>query len=1365
MCESTWISSGDEMNIHVPQSEQTRAEVKELMMIEKNLITAQNNKPITGILQDGLLGTFKITSKDNFISKEHFMNIMMKLKIPNYKLPKPSVYKPKQLWTGKQVFELILPNINLKKYNSQSFPEDTDSFTINDSQVIIRRGKFISGQLCKKTVGAAEGGIIHITWLDHGSDAANNFISQTQFLVNCWLQQSSFSIGAGDIFADSKSEESVKEIISTSREKVNQIITIGKRNNLDPKTYESKINQVLNNAVSQSGREIEINTTLENNIKTTVTSGSKGSILNIAQIMGCVGQQNVAGKRVALGYTNRVLPHFEQNDIRPAAKGFVENSYKIGLTPYEFYYHAMGGREGVIDTAVKTSESGYIQRRLVKSMEDLKVSADKSLRNSIGDVVQFIYGQDGIDATYLISENIHLWKSEKEFKDRFVERSTPKEEIDLLQQIPDMGFSTSFKSPVHINRLLESIAMKYSTKYDKLSPKFIFENVSELLNKISIYVKPNTLHKKFNEYATLTLKSLLRTLLASKQIRKVHQFTKDAFLELIDNILYEFERSVVPTGEMVGTLSAQSLGQVVTQLTLNSVEWNTPMLFKIDGLLKRVKIGEFIDNRIEVASQENIENHPNNTTLEYVKDSKIEVLACTEEGKIIWDNVEAVTRHPPNNKDGSNTLVKICLHSGREVIATKAKSFLTRKNNKIVDTLGSDLKHGDYIPVSNVFQIDEEISHLDVSKYLSKNEYLYTSETGINYKDNCVYPKHVSKQSSDIPENIELDTEFGFFIGAYLAEGCCTEHHTLISNMDYDFNLRISQFCDRWNLNFHVDEGPRTLRIHSLVLTQLLRKLINTGSGNKQFPSIFLQAPEQFQKGLIDGYFSGDGTVSKKQNEILATSISNQLLQGIQMILTKFHIQSSITKCESAYNAHMPYNIRIGSKDVKQFQNTFTLTIKEKQDRLASKSKCLEYGRLDYIPNVETIEWGCIKISRKNLQSYIDNSKYQEDKEVLLNIQQEDIVYDQIVSIEDIESEHKFVYDLTVTQTKNFNTYDGIAMRDTFHLAGCSAKNVTLGVPRLKEIINVSKNIKSPGMVLPLKSEFNTKEQAECIAAGLEFTKLHDVVKSFRVIQHKSSDYSNLYFDIPCEFDDEFCDLMIQYTLDVSKLKQKHLTVLDVSCKLLKDNLEQIHICHNNENCSEVLLDIHIIKQEDMDSINIDRYIRVLAHKLQHECILQGSSDLSQTYINENNGNYFIETDGSNIDKLMNNSYFDYSKIMTNDIMDVYDTLGIEAARQLLLQELRKVIEFDGSYVNIRHFLTLVDTMTYKGDIMAITRHGINKANTGPLMKCSFEETVDVLTEAAVFSETDSLKGVTENIIVGKMSNIGTGNVDLFMNF
>ena len=335
---------------------------------------------------------------------------------------------------------------------------------------------------------------------------------------------------------------------------------------------------------------------------------------------------------------------------------------------------------------------------------------------------------------------------------------------------------------------------------------------------------------------------------------------------------------------------------------------------------------------------------------------------------------------------------------------------------------------------------------------------------------------------------------------------------------------------------------------------------------------------------------------------------------------------------------------------------------------------------------------------------------------------------------------------------------------NTFHNCGNSAKNVTLGVPRLKEIINVSKNIKSPSMSMKLKSKYNTKLFSEKISAEIEFTSLKSLVSDYKVIDSNENDYSNIYFDTRNNNSSEtYCNFMIQYSFDKNSLKNKHISLLDVSIEIMKQYEDILYVTHNNENCKELYMDIYVIKTDEMNTINIERYIRVLCHKLQYECVIQGYNEIKKTYISEEDNCFNIETDGSCLDLMMNNNYFDHTQIKTNDIIDVLEVLGIEAARNLLLDELRKVIEFDGTYINFRHFLTLVDTMTYKGEIMAITRHGINKSNTGPLMRCSFEETVDVLTEAAVFSEKDGLKGVTENIIVGKMSNVGSGNMDLLI--
>merc|ERR1719352_565590 len=161
-------------------------------------------------------------------------------------------------------------------------------------------------------------------------------------------------------------------------------------------SFEKSVNQVLNKARDTAGTRAQKSLKETNNVKNMVTTGSKGSFINISQMIACVGQQNVEGKRIPYGFLNRTLPHFTKDDYGPESRGFVENSYLAGLTPSEFYFHAMGGREGLIDTAVKTAETGYIQCRLIKAMEACMVNYDGTVRNSVGQLIQLRYGEDGL---------------------------------------------------------------------------------------------------------------------------------------------------------------------------------------------------------------------------------------------------------------------------------------------------------------------------------------------------------------------------------------------------------------------------------------------------------------------------------------------------------------------------------------------------------------------------------------------------------------------------------------------------------------------------------------------------------------------------------------------------------------------------------------------------------------------------------------------------------------------------------------------------------------------------------------------------------------------------------------------------------
>nr|GMC96905.1 DNA-directed RNA polymerase II subunit 1 [Ipomoea batatas] len=321
---------GDEMNMHVPQSFETRAEVLELMMVPKCIVSPQSNRPAMGIVQDTLLGCRKITKRDTFIEKDVFMNILMWWEDFDGKVPAPAILKPRPLWTGKQVFNLIIPKqINLLRYSSWH----------SDSE----KGEEV------------------------GPDAARKFLGHTQWLVNYWLLQNSFSIGIGDTIADAKTMENINVTISDAKNKVRELIIAFQEKQIEAEpgrtmieSFENRVKQILSKARDDAGSFAEKSLAESNNLKAMVTAGSKGSFINISQMTACVGQQNVEGKRIPFGFINRTLPHFTMDDFGAESRGFVGNSYLRGLNPREFFFHAMGGRESLIDTAVKTSEGEEI---------------------------------------------------------------------------------------------------------------------------------------------------------------------------------------------------------------------------------------------------------------------------------------------------------------------------------------------------------------------------------------------------------------------------------------------------------------------------------------------------------------------------------------------------------------------------------------------------------------------------------------------------------------------------------------------------------------------------------------------------------------------------------------------------------------------------------------------------------------------------------------------------------------------------------------------------------------------------------------------------------------------------------------------
>ncbi|KAF8072459.1 NRPB1 [Scenedesmus sp. PABB004] len=636
---------GDEMNMHVAQSHETRAEMANIMMVPRNIVSPQANKPVIGIVQDTLLGCKLMSARDTFIPKELVMNILMNIQEWDGTVPMPTILKPQPLWTGKQVFSCFLPPISLERTSSWAKDGDERAFSYDDSAILIKRGVLIHGCLCKKTLGTGGGGLVHTVMNELGPDATRYTINNTQFTVNHWLLQHGMSIGIGDTVADAATGAKIGSIIDTAKEDVKRIIEAyqtGKLEGMPGRTlmeaFEQKVNGVLNKARDDAGKTAQNSLDWSNNIIKMVTSGSKGSFINISQMMACVGQQNVEGKRIPFGFVGRTLPHFAKDDYGPESRGFVENSYLQGLSPQEFYFHAMGGREGLIDTAVKTSSTGYIQRRLVKAMEDLIIKYDGTVRNSAGDVVQFLYGEDGMDGVRIESQSIeHLrWDASKvsqvfsfdtldgraadwlgqqqleEVRSRVELREVLSGEFrTLLDDLAVMRGEVlthgngGVNIPVNLRRLIWDAQNTYACGPDKpplpgdLAAVDVVKRVQELSEKLIVVKGDDELSREAQRNATTTFMTHLRATLASKRVLGEYRLSRQAFDWLVGEIEERFNAAIANPGEAIGTVAAQSIGEPTTQMTLNTfhfagvsaknVTLGVPRLTEIINLAKNIK--------------------------------------------------------------------------------------------------------------------------------------------------------------------------------------------------------------------------------------------------------------------------------------------------------------------------------------------------------------------------------------------------------------------------------------------------------------------------------------------------------------------------------------------------------------------------------------------------------------------------------------------------------------------------------------------------------------------------------------------------------------------------------------------------------
>ena len=407
---------GDEMNIHVPQTEEARTEARELMGVRHNLVTPKNGEPIISAIQDFITAAYLLSSKDVFYDRKTFTNICMYMVNADMHidLPPPVIIKPVMLWTGKQVFNVmmrpnkqsnVLVNLDAACREFRRVPNQHHDLDENDAWLCIRNSEIMCGVMDKSTIGSGKkDSVFYVMLRDFGPDAAVSGMNRLSKLSARWLTNQGFSIGISDVYPGGKLVELKTGLIEEAYAKCDELIVEFKKGKLEKaagcdedQTLENFISGILNKVRGEAGELCIKELSRCNAPLVMAKSGSKGSNINVSQMVAVVGQQIIGGKRVEDGFEDRSLPHFPKNARQPPSKGFVRNSFFSGLSPSEFIFHAMSGREGLVDTAVKTAETGYMSRRLMKSLEDLSSQYDTTVRNSSSNIIQFKYGDDMLD--------------------------------------------------------------------------------------------------------------------------------------------------------------------------------------------------------------------------------------------------------------------------------------------------------------------------------------------------------------------------------------------------------------------------------------------------------------------------------------------------------------------------------------------------------------------------------------------------------------------------------------------------------------------------------------------------------------------------------------------------------------------------------------------------------------------------------------------------------------------------------------------------------------------------------------------------------------------------------------------------------
>jgi len=1055
---------------------------------------------------------------------------------------------------------------------------------------------------------------------------------------------------------------------------------------------------------------------------------------------------------------------------------------------------------------VDTADSGYIQKKIVNAINNFKVTHDGTVRDASNVIVQFMYGADGFNAKELMATrgidypffiNIHVivgcLNSEAELD--YDEKDLPK--VDSKQSLDDVD--PGVKRPLR------------KAEIDMLI-SFIQAGIPGVQTEVT-------------ERVTFNIKTVLRALVSKIEL---YESVIPKFCRRIKD---EFEEAKAKNGYMAGLVASCSIGEPTTQLTLNSVDWNTKVFVKVDkdttglaeGGVVYTTIGNFIDTVIDRAD---VVTHFQENDTEYVdiSDMMASVVSVDEDGKMGWYRLEAVTRHLPGEVGGgfglnsslssrpTHNLVTITTSTGRKVTVTKSKSLLVRENNKIVPKYGSEIQVGDRVPI-----VMRSPTVADPIRFLK----VRSTKDGSPKRsfESTKYGSTEHKSEISIPMNRMTGYVFGMCCFGMI-ESTSADSLALPwgENVDGFLAWYMDIFGDIDGVRIDIKLGSKT----TITITNKTLVTFITGSSPNKIPPWSLIAELEFVYGFLDAMLSGDVS-SIIDNDIVCTLPNTDLAFGVAELCSRTDTHVKVFK---------DVNVIIPSK--------YASNLMSKIGQLTNEYKQVIYETtlMDDKPYVDDIIPGVV-VDELNLNGsyHRDNLISYTDFDVVRKAIDSDVIFDEVVSVAEEPSSKKKVYDFTVEITRNFTIFGGLCVRDTFHNAGNSAKDVTLGVPRLKEILNATANPSKTTCTVYIDDDTLSDLHSKRITLAATKDKKELETSSTKIADiDKESLFIISQFAAPLPYltvNDFLSDIELKYLptedgyvrdssplgfityeqyepkwwvtfredlgmepkfnadawvailkLNVEKMYEHATTTEDIA-KVIEDNsfctkgysmacvpsptnIGEIEVYVNFAEISKIVAEQIVmpdgehIKRTLIGPDNAEYFtMRDVAVDMIKNVKVQGIQGITKTYYRqEKSTEWVIDTQGTNLMALFGMDNVDTTRTTSDNMWEIYDTLGIEATRAFIIKEITKILSFDGTYINPRHVCLLADGMCRSGSITSVNRDGIPR-DVGPIAKGMFEKAVENFAEASCFAEHDEMHGMAAAVMFGTVAEAGTGLVEI----